>query len=245
MGSPDSLVTLEKMSIVDADSGTPGIVPDYGLSDDSSNGEPIVPSNSAAAPIPGPQAQGGELSGNNTFTPPRSQLPITAQPPVGTHTTFVINLEFPGQDLPRQRYRVSPSMKVRRLYHLIATEIVRCEDRHIRIYVDGSCLLHLGTVTDRHFPYAPLQLTVFLYPDCTAYVRRVGEHVGEAASLGGDPPQKGEDLSHLTRYFNPSDGSPNGEDEPMQTRGQTFGGDKKAVSTTDTPVVPRRTSSRI
>ena len=89
--------------------------------------------------------------------------------------TFVINLEFPGMDQPRQRFRVSQNMRVRRFYYLIASEILQCEDRHIRIFVDGECLLHLGVVTDRHFPGDPSKMTVYLYRDCTAYVHRVGE----------------------------------------------------------------------
>ena len=64
-------------------------------------------------------------------------------------------------------------MKVRRLYYLIATEILQCEDRFIRIFVDGELLLHLGTVTDRHLPGEPSKVTVYLYRDCTAYVYRV------------------------------------------------------------------------
>jgi hypothetical protein len=95
--------------------------------------------------------------------------------PTVSNITFVINLEFSGMDQPRQRFRVSSDMKVRRFYYLIASEILRCEDRFIRVFVDGECLLHLGSVTDRHFPGDPSKMTVFLYRDCTAYVHKVGD----------------------------------------------------------------------
>jgi hypothetical protein len=113
--------------------------------------------------------------GRNEISTQRSPDPSSMESPETSDITFVINLEFPGSDQPRQRYRVSPAMRVRRLYYLIASEILHCEDRHNRIFVNGECLSHLGAVTDRHFPGVPSQLTVYLYRDCTAYVYRIGD----------------------------------------------------------------------
>ncbi len=147
----------------------------------TSTGEDHSSLSSTDLPISLSHPLGEEISRDNEITTPRPRLPLTAPPPLGGNPSFVVNLEFLGQDLPRQRYWVTPSMLVRRLYHLVATEIVGREDRHIRIYVDGSCLLHHGgTITDRHFPDSPLQMTVYLYRDCMAYARRVGESIGES-----------------------------------------------------------------
>jgi hypothetical protein len=126
-----------------------------------------------------------------------SEIPFQA-PSVRTEispTSFTITLEFPGQLQPRQRYRVSPTLPVRRFYHLIADGILGCPDSQIRIYVHGECLMHLGTVTDRHFPGDPTQRTVYLFRDCVAQVRRVGsEPAGgpspsEVAQKPGDESQ--------------------------------------------------------
>jgi len=110
-------------------------------------------------------------------------------------TSFMITLEFPGQLQPRQRYRVSPTLPVRRFYHLIADGILGCPDSQIRMYVDDECLMHLGTVTDRHFPGDPTQRTVYLFRDCVVQVRRIGsEPAGdpspsEVAQIPGDESQ--------------------------------------------------------
>jgi hypothetical protein len=83
---------------------------------------------------------------------------------------FFIYLEFPGQNRPRMRFRVFTRMSVRLFYNIVARNIVGCVDYHIRIFVDNECLLHVGTVTDRHFPDMPNVPTVYLTPDCTAVV---------------------------------------------------------------------------
>jgi hypothetical protein len=87
---------------------------------------------------------------------------------------FMIYLEFPVQDRPRMSYRVYSRMPVRQLYHAIASVILNCEDRMIRIFVDNQVLLHVGTITDRFFPDFPDVPTVFLTHGCTACVRRMG-----------------------------------------------------------------------
>jgi hypothetical protein len=110
---------------------------------------------------------------------------IPLQVPDVDERQFMINLAFPGQDQPNQRYQVSRNMPVRRFYHLIAADILGCADDDIRIYVDDQCLLHSGTVTDRFFPEDVTQLTVYLYPDCTAQVRRIGESNGGETSKPG------------------------------------------------------------
>jgi hypothetical protein len=70
------------------------------------------------------------------------------------------------------RYRVLPLMSVRLFYNLIARNTLSCVDRHICIYVNNQCLLlvHMGRITDRHFPDMPKVPTVYLTPECTAYV---------------------------------------------------------------------------
>ncbi len=91
---------------------------------------------------------------------------------------FLIYLEFPGQGRPLMTYRVYVGMPVRLLYQAIAHGILNCEDHQIRIFIGDNCLLHLGTITDRHFPDLPDVPTVFLYPDCTARVVRLVSATG-------------------------------------------------------------------
>jgi hypothetical protein len=87
----------------------------------------------------------------------------------------MIYLEFPGQDRPCMSYRVYSRMPVRQLYHAIASAILNCEDRAIRIFVDNQVLLHVGTITDRFFPDFPDVPTVFLtYRICTTDGSRNG-----------------------------------------------------------------------
>jgi hypothetical protein len=227
MGVSDSLSTLgHETSMMDSHPD-PGSFTDSDLSGDSGTGEGIGPPTSEDSLLPFPREQGVDEAPDNLTTPPRPQIPITAPISGGDRTTFVINLEFPGQDLQRRRYRVSPSMKVRLLYHLIATEIVECGDNDIRIYVDGACLMHLGTITDRHFPGVPLQATVYLYRDCTAYVRRVGGYRdGISASLDGTSPSPKTDMTR-------------GGASPV--------GDKSSLSTDEfvEPILQRRASTRV
>ena len=118
-------------------------------------------------------------SGDNDTTPPREDIPFTIHDPGSGESEFSIYLEFPGQDRPRMKYRVYTSMPVRVLYSAIAGGLLDCDDVDIRIFVDDACLLHMGTITDRHFPDNPEVPTVFLYPNCTAFVRRT---VGSSSS---------------------------------------------------------------
>jgi hypothetical protein len=99
----------------------------------------------------------------------------------------MIYLEFPGQDRPRMSYRVYSRMPVRQLYHAIASAILNCEDRVIRIFVDNQVLLHVGTITDRFFPDFPDVPTVFLTHGCTAYVRRMGVGMDLPTDLSAVP----------------------------------------------------------
>ena len=132
----------------------------------------------ASIPLPAPDGQSSveidppPSNGSDGNEPPRQDLPLTIRDPESGESEFMINLEFPGQGRPRLAYRVYTSMPVRLLYRAIANGLLDCEDHQIRIFVDDACLLHLGTVTDRHFPDNPDVPTVFLYPDCTAFVRK-------------------------------------------------------------------------
>jgi hypothetical protein len=105
-----------------------------------------------------------------------SEIPFQAPSTMAevSPASFTITLEFPGQSQPGQRYRVAPTLPVRRFYHLIADGILGCLDSQIRIYVHDECLMHLGVVIDRYFSSDPTQRTVYLYRDCVAQVRRVG-----------------------------------------------------------------------
>ena len=114
----------------------------------------------------------------------------TIHDPTAGESEFRIYLEFPGHDRPRLAYQVYTSMPVRLLYRAIANGILECEDHQIRIFVDGACLLHLGTVTDRYFPDSSDIPTVFLYPDCTAFVRtRVHDQLGDPDCIPPAIPQ--------------------------------------------------------
>jgi hypothetical protein len=160
-----------------------GVLPDGTTLGDSSSGEcglPEAPSGISSNVIRGSD---GNLSGNDGMDPSGSANQVPLSIPDSIETLFMINLEFPGQNQPSQRYRVSPTMSVRRFYHLIAANILECADDNIRIYVDDECLMHFGTVTDRHYPGDPTQLTVYLYRECVAQVRRVGDTTGGALTV--------------------------------------------------------------
>ncbi len=128
--------------------------------------------------------------GSDGNEPSRRDLPSTIHDPTAGESEFRIYLEFPGQDRPRLAYQVYTSMPVRLLYRTIANGILECEDYQIRIFVDGACLLHLGTVTDRYFPDCSDIPTVLLYPDCTAFVRiRVHDQLGEQGDISPAEPK--------------------------------------------------------
>ncbi len=110
--------------------------------------------------------------------------------PESTEVAFRVNLEFPGQDRPRMSYEVYFGMPVRLLYRAIASGVLGCEDNQIRIYVDGQRLLHLGTITNRHFPDLPEVPSVFLSPSCAAQVRRIGTAQGDTAIPPLPPDEK-------------------------------------------------------
>jgi hypothetical protein len=103
-------------------------------------------------------------------------LPLDSLPLVtmgSRDSEFTIHLEFPNQDRPRLQYWVCDQMPVRLFYHYVADGILQCEDRWIRMYVNGECLMHGGTITDRHMPGHPEIPTVFLTQGCTVEVRRL------------------------------------------------------------------------
>jgi hypothetical protein len=137
-------------------------------SDDHSNGETPLAHNEQDVEM----SASSHRDAPNDTTPPLGDLPFVIQDPASGESEFMIYLEFPGQDRPRLRYQVYRSMPVRLLYKAIANGILECEDHQIRIFVDDPCLLHLGTITDRYFPGGSEVPTVFLYPNCTAFVRR-------------------------------------------------------------------------
>jgi hypothetical protein len=85
--------------------------------------------------------------------------------------SFTINLVFPGTDRRCRGYRVYEQMPVRTLYNRIALHILSCQPRDIRIYVDGTCLLHTGTISDRFYPHDITSPTVYLVHGSTATIR--------------------------------------------------------------------------
>jgi hypothetical protein len=102
---------------------------------------------------------------------PLDSLPLVTMGSRGSE--FTIHLEFPNQDRPRLQYWVCDQMPVRLFYHYVAAGILQCADRWIRMHVNGECLMHGGTITDRHMPGHPEIPTVFLTQGCTVEVRRL------------------------------------------------------------------------
>jgi hypothetical protein len=115
----------------------------------------------------------GNPDGNNDSILPHSPTPMapTVGPERSGGVDFTIYLEFPQQDRPRLRYWVYSEMPVRLFHHAVASRILECADNLIRMYVNGECLMHVGTVTDRHMSGHPETPTVFLTQDCTVQVR--------------------------------------------------------------------------
>ncbi len=64
-------------------------------------------------------------------------------------TSFMITLEFPGQLQPRQRYRVSPILPVRRFYHFIADGILGCHQSETT-WLQTLCLFPVGPSERNH-----------------------------------------------------------------------------------------------
>ena len=119
-----------------------------------------------------------DLVGDDNDDDSSENLPWVVSMQESGEQEFTIYLDFPGTDRPRMKYWVYAHMPVRQLYRLIASRILGCEDREIRIFVGTKCLLHLGTVTDRFFPDHPDVPTVFLVPECIVSVRRFTEGIG-------------------------------------------------------------------